>query len=63
MTLPIYKSRIFWTLLAAVVAFVAKYYAPEFPFSETEILALMLFVLNIFKIKPELQARGLMPQG
>jgi hypothetical protein len=60
---PIYKSRIFWTLVAGLIAFIAKYYAPEFPFSETEILALVIFVLNIFKIKPELQARGLLAKG
>ena len=60
---PIYKSRIFWTLVAGLIAFIAKYDAPEFPFSETEILALVIFVLNIFKIKPELQARGLLAKG
>ena len=61
--MPIHKSKIFWTLIAGVVAFVSKYYQPEFPLSEVEILALILFVLNLFKIKPELQARGLIGQG
>jgi hypothetical protein len=57
--LPIYKSTIFWTLIAGLVAFIVKYFAADFPFSETEILAAIIFVLNLFKIKPELQARGL----
>jgi len=57
--MPIYKSKIFWTLIAGVAAFVAKFYAPEFPFSEVEILAVIIFVLNLFKIEPELRARGL----
>lgn len=58
--MPIHKSKIFWTLIAGVIAFISKYYAPDFPLSEVEILAIILFVLNLFKIKPELQARGLM---
>jgi phage shock protein PspC (stress-responsive transcriptional regulator) len=58
--MPIYKSKIFWTLVAGVIAFVAKYYSPEFPFTEVEILAAIIFVLNLFKIEPELRARGLM---
>jgi len=57
---PIYKSYIFWTVVAGAIAFVIKYYSPEFPFSEVEILAAIIFVLNLFKIKPELKARGLM---
>jgi hypothetical protein len=58
--MPLYKSKIFWTLVAGLVAFVAKFYAPTFPFSEVEILAAIIFVLNLFKIEPELRARGLM---
>jgi len=58
---PIYKSKVFWTLVAGVLAFVAKFFYPEFPFSEVEILAAIVFVLNMFKIYPELRARGLMP--
>lgn len=57
---PIYKSHIFLTLVAGLLAFVAKYFYPDFPFSEVEILAAIIFVLNLFKIKPELRARGLM---
>ena len=61
--MPIYKSMIFWTLIAGLLAFVAKFFYPAFPLSEVEILALIIFVLNLFNIKPELQARGLMPKG
>lgn len=61
--MPIYKSKIFWTLIAGLLAFVAKFFYPAFPLSEVEILALIYFVLNMFKIVPELQERGLMPKG
>jgi hypothetical protein len=61
--MPIHKSLIFWTLIAGVIAFVVKYFYADFPFSEVEILALILFILNLFQIKPELQARGLMAKG
>lgn len=57
--IPIYKSKIFWTLVAGVLAFVAKYFYPAFPLSEVEILALIIFILNMFGIVPELRARGL----
>ena len=58
--MPIYKSYTLWTLIAGLIAFVVKYYAADFPFSEVEILAAIIFVLNLFKIKPELKARGLL---
>ena len=58
--IPIYKSKIFWTLIAGVIAFVVKYFSPDFPLSEVEILALIYFILNLFKVKPELQERGLL---
>jgi hypothetical protein len=61
--MPIHKSIIFWTLIAGLLAFVAKFFYPAFPLSEVEILALIIFVLNLFNIKPELQARGLMAKG
>jgi len=57
---PIYMSKVFWTLIAGLIAFIAKYFYPEFPFSEVEILAALIFVLNLFKINPELRERGLM---
>jgi len=53
-------SKVFWTLIAGLIAFIAKYFYPEFPFSEVEILAALIFVLNLFKINPELRERGLM---
>ena len=57
---PFWKSKIFWTLVAGLIAFVAKNQVPTFPLTEVEILALILFVLNLFGITPELRARGLM---
>ena len=49
--------------LPGLLAFVAKFFYPAFPLSEVEILALIIFVLNLFNIKPELKARGLMAKG
>lgn len=56
---PIYKSLIFWTLLAGLAAFVARFYYPQFPFSEANILALVLFALGLIGVVPTLQAHGL----
>jgi hypothetical protein len=55
----IFQSKIFWTLVAGLIAFVAKFFYPAFPLDEVQILALVVFVLNSFGINPELRARGL----
>jgi hypothetical protein len=47
-------------MVAGLLAFVAKAYAPNFPLDEAGILAVILFVLGFFNIYPELRARGLM---
>ena len=56
----ILKSRIFWGMVAGLVAFVAKAYAPNFPLDEAQILGVILFILGFFGIYPELRARGFM---
>lgn len=48
----------FWQLVAGFIWFVIAYYAPTFPFSTETILGVILFVLQWFQIKPELQARA-----
>lgn len=55
---PIYKSLTFWTLLAGLAAFVARFYVPAFPLSEANILALVLVVLGLIGVVPTLQVRG-----
>ena len=57
---PIYKSNVFWTLVAGVIAFVVKYYFPTLAITDVQILAAIVVVLNAFNIVPELRARELM---
>jgi uncharacterized membrane protein YqjE len=47
----------FWQLVAGFILFVITYFAPAFPFDNTTILSVILFVLSYFGIKPELRAR------
>jgi len=54
------KSKAFWTLVAGIAGFVIHFYAPEFPFDQAAILALIVFVLDAIGINPELQRRGLL---
>lgn len=43
----------FWTLLVGVVAFVLRYFLPGFPLDETQILAVVLFVLGLLGVTPQ----------
>ena len=56
----ILKSRIFWGMVAALLAYVVKLLVPTFPLDEVQILGIILFVLGLFNIYPELRSRGLM---
>lgn len=47
----------FWQLVAGFILFVVTFFAPTFPFDNTTILSVILFILSIFGIKPELRAR------
>lgn len=55
---PIYKSLTFWTLLVGLAAFALRFYLPTFPFTEAEILALVLFVLGLVGVTPTFRAAG-----
>lgn len=57
MKTPIYLSYVFWTLVAGILAFVAKFFWPAFPFTNAEILSLILFILGLFKVIPAARAR------
>lgn len=52
----IYQSLAFWTLVVGVVAFVIRFFAPTFPFDETQILAAVLFVLGLVGVVPTARA-------
>lgn len=54
----IFQSLTFWTLLVGVIAFVLRWYYPDFPLDEISILALVLFALGLIGITPTLRARG-----
>lgn len=53
------QSRVFWAMVAALLAYVAKLLIPNFPLDEAQILGIVLFVLGLFNIYPELRSRGL----
>ena len=55
----ILKSRVFWGMVAALLAYVVKLLVPAFPLDEVQILGIILFVLGLFNIYPELRSRGL----
>ena len=56
----IYNSLPFWQLVAGLVFFVLRYFAPDLPVDEPMILAIILFILAALGIVPELRARGKM---
>lgn len=56
----IFKSKAFWVLVAGLVGFVLRFYAPQFPYSDAVILAVVIFILNQLGINPELRWFGLL---
>ena len=50
MTNPFYKSYQFWTMIAAFVAFLVKYFYPAIPVTAPQILTACLLVLGFFGI-------------
>jgi hypothetical protein len=56
---PLFKSYQFYVLLAGLIVFIVKQYAPEFPLSEAEIVALFVFALGVLGIQVEGRSRGL----
>jgi len=59
-TTTIYNSLAFWQLVAGLMFFVLRYFAPDLPVDEPTILAVILFILAALGIVPELRARGKM---
>lgn len=57
----IFKSLTFWTLIAGLLAFIAKFFYPAFPLDATGILAIVLFLLGLFGVVPS--ERGALPAG
>lgn len=56
----IFSSLAFWEMVVGLVVFVIHQFLPNFPMDTAAILAIVLFVLGLFGIKPELRARGIM---
>ncbi len=56
--IPIVYSLQFWTLVAGLLAFTARYYFPSFPLDEAGILALLLFALGLIGIVPQFRLYG-----
>jgi hypothetical protein len=54
--MPIQKSLKFWTLIAGLLAFTAKFYFTNFPFDEVQIIAGILFLLGLFGLVPTVRA-------
>lgn len=55
----LFKSLTFWTMVAGLLGFVVRFYAPEFPYSDAVILSIIVWVLTQFGINPELRYSGL----
>jgi NADH:ubiquinone oxidoreductase subunit K len=53
------NSLAFWQLVAGILYFVVKFFAPNFPMDQGAILAVIVFVLGFFGVTPELRVRGL----
>lgn len=51
----------FWVLLVGLASYVAKFFYPEFPLDETQILAGVLFLLGTIGVFP--QVRAALPAG
>lgn len=54
------KSKVFWGLLAQLIAFISQAYFPQVPFTAELFLSIVGVVLAALGIVPELKARGLM---
>jgi len=58
LTANIVNSLAFWQLVAGLVFFVLRFFAPDFPLDVNAVLGIIMFVLAIFNIYPELRMRG-----
>jgi hypothetical protein len=51
----LFKSLTFWGLVVGIVAFLVRFFVPEFPFDEGAILAFTLFLLGLAGVYPTVQ--------
>jgi hypothetical protein len=51
----LFKSLPFWVLVAGLIGFVVRFFAPEFPYTDAVILSVIVFLLNRFGIQPEMR--------
>jgi len=60
----IFKQYSFWVLVVSVLYYVIRYFAPQFPLGEGELLAAVIFILSLFGLEVEktLRARGFLPR-
>lgn len=54
----LFGSLAFWTLVAGLLGFVARFYAPNFPYSDAVILSVIVFFLTRLGINPQLYLMG-----
>jgi hypothetical protein len=51
-----FKSLTFWTLVAGLLAFVAKFFIPSFPLSTDQLLAIIVMLLGLVNVVPQARA-------
>jgi len=56
----LFESTAFLTLLAGLVGFVIRFYAPDFPYTDAVILSVLVFVVNKVFINSNLRYNGLL---
>ena len=52
-----FNSLTFWTLVAGLIVFLAKFFQPSFPLTQDQILAAIVFLLGLVNVYPTV--RGL----
>lgn len=54
------NSLAFWTAVVALLSFVLKFFWPDFPFDNEQVLAAILFLLGLVGIYPQFMQRRLL---
>lgn len=49
----IFKQKMFWAALVSLVYLVVKFYKPDIPFTQDELLAIVLFLLSLLGLEVE----------
>lgn len=47
-----FNSLTFWTLVAGLIVFLAKFFQPSFPLTQDQILAAIVFLLGLVNVYP-----------